>query len=63
MSLFKNQVKREILEYVSENEGVFFGDIVKHFDYPANTVLRNLIQLKNQGFVVKDLNGGKFKTI
>ena len=60
MKLFKKQIEKEILEYINENDGVFYGDIVKHFNYPANTVLKNLIQLKKQGIVIKDNDGGQF---
>jgi len=60
---FRKQIKKEILDYLDENNGVFYGELVKHFDYPANTVLLNLIQLKKQGLVFKDNNGGQFKLI
>lgn len=63
MHLFSNQQKKEILDYIKKKEGAFYGDIVKHLNYPANSVMKNLVDLKKQGLVFKDNDGGQFKLI
>lgn len=63
MQILLNQTKKEILEYIKKKEGVFYGDIVKHLDYPASSIMKNLVELKKQGLVFKDNDGGQFKVI
>jgi predicted transcriptional regulator len=63
MHLFLNQIQKNIIEYININNGAFYGDMVKHFNYPATTVMRNLVELKKLGLVFKDNDGGQFKTI
>jgi len=63
MNTIENQTKQEILDYIKKNDGVFYGDIVMHFNYPKNTVLKHLLDLKEEGQIFKDNDGGQFKLI
>jgi len=60
---FNKQIKKEILNYIKKNDGAYYGDIVKHFDYPTNKLMRILITLKQQRKVYKDNDGGQFKLV
>jgi DNA-binding IclR family transcriptional regulator len=60
---FNKQIKKDILNYIKKNDGAYYGDIVKHLDYPANKLMRMLITLKQQHKVYKDNDGGQFKVV
>lgn len=63
MQILLNQTKKEILDYINKNNGAFYGDIVRHLNYPPNSVMKNLVDMKKQGLVFKDNNGGQYKPI
>lgn len=56
-----NPVKRRIMRQIKNNEGVFFGDIVRLTKYSTQTVMKHLMDLKERGYIYKDDDGGRFK--
>lgn len=56
-----NKVKKEILEYLEKNRGAFFGRMAMGMDYPNRVIMEELIELKNEGLVYKDKDGGRYK--
>jgi len=42
---FNKQIKRDIVNYIKENDGAYYGDIVEHLDYPVYKLMRTLITL------------------
>jgi DNA-binding transcriptional ArsR family regulator len=58
--LFLHPVKKEIIQNLQNSEGAFYGDIVMDLKYPKYTVLKHLMELKENGYVYKDDDGGKF---
>jgi len=60
---YMHSIKKEILHCIEKSNGAFYGDIVRELRYPNYTVLKHIIELKENGFVIKDNDGGKYKTI
>ena len=58
-----NQVQKEILEYIEKNDGAFYGRIAQRLRHPNPLILKNLIELKMQGRIYKDSDGGRYKLI
>ena len=56
-----NSVKREILQCLESPDGVFYGDIVRELRHPSDTILKHIMELKEDGYITKDNNGGRFK--
>jgi len=56
-------IKKEILDYIEKQKGAFYGDIVMNFRYPKNIVLKQLMELKEEGVVFKENDGGKFNLV
>jgi DNA-binding transcriptional ArsR family regulator len=57
----KDDVKKEILAFLNSEDGAYFGNLVMELNEDALTLLEHLIELKRQGMVYKDNDGGKFK--
>lgn len=53
-------VKREILKTLLNEDELFYGDIVKRTGMEQNTVLRNLIELKQEGVLIKNKKPSTF---
>lgn len=60
---FMHSIKKEIMHCIEKTNGAFYGDIVRELRYPNYTVLKHIIELKENGFVEKDNDGGKYKLI
>lgn len=60
VTLFFHPLRREILNLIENSNGVHFGDIVKNMQRSSSTILRHIIELKKDGFVTKEEQGGKF---
>lgn len=58
---YMHSIKKEILHCIESTNGAFYGDIVRELRYPNYTVLKHIIELKENGYVEKDNNGGKYK--
>lgn len=58
-----HSIKKEILHCIDKSNGAFYGDIVRELRYPNYTVLKHIIELKDNGFVEKDNDGGKYKMV
>lgn len=56
-------IKKEILSYIDQQKGAFYGDIVMNFRYPKYTVLKHIMELKEAGIVIKEGDGGKFNLV
>ena len=63
MNPFTKQIKKDILNHIKTNNGAYYGDIVEYLDYPAYSIMKNLVDLKKQGLVFKDNDGGQFKAV
>ncbi len=57
----KKDVKKEIMEHLENNDGAFFGGIAMKLRYPNITILKNLLELKSNGLIYKDQDGGRYK--
>lgn len=57
----KDDIKKEILAFLNSEDGAYFGNMVMELNEDALTLLEHLIELKRQGLVYKDSDGGKFK--
>lgn len=53
-------VKRKILQVLLQEDNLFYGDIVKRSGMEQNTVLRNLIELKQDAVLIKNKNPSTF---
>lgn len=60
---YMHSIKKEIMHCIEKTNGAFYGDIVRELRYPNYTVLKHIIELKENGFVEKDNDGGKYKAI
>ena len=60
---YMHSIKKEIMHCIEKTNGAFYGDIVRELRYPNYTVLKHIIELKENGFVEKDNDGGKYKLI
>ncbi len=60
---YLNTVKKEILECLETPNGVFYGDIVRELRHPSNTILKHIMELKEDGYITKENNGGRFKLV
>lgn len=60
---FMHSIKKEIIHCIEKTNGAFYGDIVRELRYPNYTVLKHIIELKENGYVEKDNDGGKYKLI
>lgn len=55
------KINKEILEFLETSHGAYFGNLVMELNEDTLTLLEHLIELKRQGLVYKDSDGGKFK--
>lgn len=62
-SKYMHSIKKEIIHCIEKTNGAFYGDIVRELRYPNYTVLKHIIELKENGYVEKDNDGGKYKVI
>ncbi|NBC82180.1 MAG: hypothetical protein GVY19_02250 [Bacteroidetes bacterium] len=53
----KHPVDEQIINHMNEYEKCLFGDLVKNLDIPYNELLKHVIELKNKGLIVKEMNG------
>ena len=60
---YMHSIKKEIMHCIEKANGAFYGDIVRELRYPNYTVLKHIIELKENGLVEKDNDGGKYKLI
>ncbi len=58
---YMHSIKKEILHCIEKSNGAYYGDIVRELRYPNYTVLKHIIELKENGYVEKDNDGGKYK--
>lgn len=58
---YLNSVKKEILECLETPNGVFYGDIVRELRHPNETILKHIMELKEEGYITKENTGGRFK--
>jgi predicted transcriptional regulator len=58
---YLNSVKKEILQCLESPNGVFYGDIVRKLKHPSDTILKHILELKDDGYITKENNGGRFK--
>ncbi len=58
---YLNSVKKEILQCLESPNGAFYGDIVRELRHPNDTILKYIIELKDDGYITKENNGGRFK--
>jgi len=61
--LLMHPIKKEILEYLDEMGGAFYGDIVMKLNYPKYKVLKHILELKEAGLVEKEKDGGRFNLL
>lgn len=59
--LYINTVKKEILECLEAPNGEYYGDIVRKLSHPSNIILEHIMELKENGYITKDSDGGRFK--
>ena len=57
----KDDIKKDILAFLNSEDGAYYGNMVMELNEDALTLLEHLIELKRQGLVYKDKDGGKFK--
>lgn len=58
-----HSIKKEILHCIERSNGAFYGDIVRELRYPNYTVLKHILELKENGYVEKDNDGGKYQLL
>jgi DNA-binding IclR family transcriptional regulator len=56
-------IKKEILEVIEKNKGAYYGHLVREIRQPQSQILEHLLELKAEGLVYKDNDGGQFKMV
>jgi DNA-binding transcriptional ArsR family regulator len=59
--LVRSNIKQDIMDYLSTEDGAYFGDLVMNMDESQIDILEHLIQLKKKGLIYKDTKGGRFR--
>lgn len=59
--IFRNPIKRQIIELLVLDDGAYFGDLVRQINGSHPVILEHLMELKQMGWVYKDNEGGKFR--
>ena len=62
-TLFLHPLKREILHLIENSNGAYYGDIVRKMKRSSSVVLKHIMELKQDGYLKKDRQGGKFLSI
>ena len=60
-NILKNEVKKDILDFLMTEDGAYFGDLVMNMDQTQINILEHLIELKKMGWIYKDKGGGRFR--
>jgi len=58
---YANSVKKEILQHLESSDGAFYGDLVRTLNHSSETILKHIMELKEDGYITKDADGGRFK--
>ena len=62
-TLFLHPLKREILHLIENSNGAYYGDIVRQMKRSSSVVIKHIMELKQDGYLKKDQQGGKFISI
>jgi DNA-binding transcriptional ArsR family regulator len=59
--IFRNRIKRQIIELLVLDDGAYFGDLVRRINGSHPVILEHLMELKQMGWIYKDNEGGRFR--
>ncbi|MFO7657967.1 MAG: hypothetical protein R6W78_12970 [Bacteroidales bacterium] len=61
MKMKKNEIQKDIIKMLSDKKECAFGTLVKELNYSYNEILKNVIELKRKGIIIKpDKHGGNY---
>lgn len=61
MKMEKNEIQKEIIKVLRDKKECAFGTLVKELNYSYKVILKNVLELKRQGEILKpDKHGGNY---